>query len=268
MTSEKKKIKINEQKRVHRVWGSALALVSVLFGGTFGALDLSLAASGHEVNRDCFRIHLDEAIALNQERDPLYRAVSDGRSRAISSRLIGLEKLALLANRVLGLDRRARVYQNAGIPILCSEFVSMELTPKFRARSPRPWPSLNDFVPVDGAVLARTLRHELNKNGLEGLAAAVEAKLEELNHEPRFHCMVKHVLESLARTARLAPTHEAQAKALGLPSPRHLSDLFIWAQLQTLYDSADLDASAAPLQAEGIAILCQDVPPIEIPEKR
>lgn len=215
-----------------------------------------------DTNSYCMREHLEDAIRLNLERRPLYAAESDQRSLIISDHLISVERQALLFNRIFGFDRNALPYQTAGVRLLCAEFVSMQEVPPFQSRGVRPWPDLGTFVPIDGLILARQLRGAWKQGGLDGLIHEAEVTIERLASEPRFHCMVRHVLESVIRAARLAPHHDRKARRLGLQSPFPLSIDFTISQLQGLKDAADLDAAAAPLQADGIPILCQDVPAI------
>ncbi len=185
-----------------------------------------------EVNLDCFRTHIEEAIEINKARAPLYAASSGGRSRAISSKLIGLERTSLWGDTlVLGFDRKARPYNEAGVPILCAEMIPMAFAPAYVDRLPPPWPDIRSFSALDGAVLTRILRHELRNEGLQPMADLAERKLMELSAEPRFHCMSRHVLESLIRGARLAPGHDAQAERLGLASTAELSLSFVKAHL-------------------------------------
>ncbi len=80
--------------------------------------------------------------------------------------------------------------------------------------------------------------------------------------------MVRHVLESTARIAYLAPRHERIAKEKGLTkSPAGLSWKLVKLHLQALKLAGGLDTQAAPLQAAGVPILCRDVPPIETSPK-
>ncbi len=90
--------------------------------------------------RSCTREHLEEAITLNNERQPLYAALSNNQSIAISSALIEIEH-KLLRMAILS-DVVSYFYQKAGVPLLCDEYVSMSLTPKFSEKSAQPWPKL------------------------------------------------------------------------------------------------------------------------------
>lgn len=242
-----------------------LARAGMVLFACAGLFSFEPAAAG--VNEDCFKTHLLEAIGLNETRAPLYSAATNGRSLEISNKLIGLEKIFIMGNKLFGFDRRARPYNRAGIPVLCLEMMPMAQAPKYVERRPEPWPRLESFQALDGPVLARELAFALKDNGLRAMADLAEESLNVLLVEPRFHCMSRHVLESLIRTARLAPEHARKALRLGLPSTEKLSRSFAQSHLPMLSSAAELDAAAAPLQAEGIGILCQDVPPIPIPPR-
>ncbi len=208
----------------------------------------------------CFQRHLREAIQLNRERLPLYSRLTQGASERISRRLIWSERLALPVAWYV--DRRASRYLRAGIPLVCDEFVSMELTPGFRARSPAAPQPLTAFRAADTRDLRRAVRGSYRESGFPGVSAVLEAELRLLEEAPTYHCMLRHLLESALRIANLAPIQAARAEALGMDSPEGLSWLLLRLHLLTLADAARLDRIAAPLQAEGIPIICQDVPPI------
>jgi hypothetical protein len=205
----------------------------------------------------CFLTHMEEAIAINEERKPLYAALTDDESLKVSNALIRNERLARPVAVVF--DMRARSFQAAGIDIICDEFVSMELTPAFEAQSDVPSAA---FEKTSGYGLAWRLSTTFMRNGYAGLTSAVEEELAALAPTPEYHCMVRHILESILRAANLAPLHVREAELLGMDSPAAISRDFIAAQIATIPAAAGIDEDAAPIQARGIPIVCQDVPPI------
>lgn len=228
--------------------------MTFLVGG--GAADLP----GSVPAANCFRTHLREAIELNQERMPKYAALTGGASKSISRRLIWSERLALPPAWYV--DRRAAKYLRAGIPVVCDEFVPMALTPEFRERSPvEPLP-LADFRSPDTRRLRRAVETSFREGGFPAVSMAVERELHRLEETPTYHCMLRHLLESALRIANVAPVHAAEAAGIDMPTPEGLSWLMIRLHLMTFEEAARLDRMAAPIQAEGIPILCQDVPPI------
>lgn len=205
-----------------------------------------------------FELHLREAIALNRLRAPRYAALSDGASLPISRALIRQERMLLPLARWF--DRRAEPYHRAGVPLLLDAFVSMDHTPEWLPDCPRPAaaPRLRPRAWPMAWRLGRTLRRE----GLEGFCTAVEAELAALDAEPAYHAMLRHLLESAARIARLAPHHHRAARNRGLTGALRISTQLLRLHLLGLPPAARLDRRAAPLQARGIAILARDVPPI------
>ncbi|MFW5740585.1 MAG: hypothetical protein ACOC1F_09485 [Myxococcota bacterium] len=208
----------------------------------------------------CFQRHLQEAIELNEARRPKYSALTGGRSEAISDSLIQSEETSLVFAQHV--DEAAVEYQQAGIPIVCEEFVPMSGTPAFSERfafEPEP---LHAFEPMDADGLQRELEAAIAEGGYPALSALTEERLASLETPRAYHCMMRHMLESLRRVANLAPKHDARTKQLGLPSSLPLSEDMVRLHLLSIAGAAKLDEDAAPLQSEGVPILCQDVPPI------
>jgi hypothetical protein len=205
-----------------------------------------------------FERHLREALELNRKRSPLYAAITDGESLPISRSLIRMEWMLLPVARWY--DGRAEMYHIAGVPLLEDAFVSMTETPKFvRYREPRPQqPSKR----LDGTAIARGVRRAFRESGFEGASAKLEGELRCLDDEPSFHCMTRHLLESILRVAQLAHQHARAAAERGLSSPIGISTELLRIHLWGVPSAVRLDRRAVPLQQRGIAIICQDVPPI------
>ena len=203
--------------------------------------------------QDCFAEHLREAISLNELRRPLYAAATGGESDSVSRELIALERASLIFAKKL--DERARPYQDAGIGLLCDEFVSMTLTPTFRLGDASTAP----FRPRPLRLFHRTTR-ALRRGGYAALSGQLETELHDIPEGSA--CLTRHLLESTLRAANLAPGHAAGASNLGMESPDGLSRAFIFAQLASLPEAARLDRKAESLHAQGVPILCNDVPPI------
>jgi len=203
--------------------------------------------------------HMREALALNRARAPLYAELTRGRSRGISRTLVWAERAAIPVARYL--DWRAAEFQRAGIAVVCDDFVPMHDTPAFRPRADDP-PPLSAFAPADVRGLRRAVRRAYRAGGFAAASGALEGEVERLSAVPAFHCMTRHLLESALRVSNGAQRHAAEARARGIASPAGLSRTLLELHLGALGASARLDRRAAPLQAEGVPILCQDVPPI------
>lgn len=206
-----------------------------------------------------FESHLREAIALNRERSPRYVELSGGESRAISRALIGAEVLLLPFARWC--DRRAAPYHAAGIPVLESLFMPMASAPPFASASAAAF-GVRDARPPRAAEIRRRVGAAHRSGGFSKAADALDAELTMLAAEPRAEALVRHLLESARRLARLAPVHARHARERGMASPEPLLSLLLRMHLWGLGPAAALDRRARPLQERGIAILVQDLPPI------
>lgn len=233
-----------------------LVVASVTLAGSFA----TASAGTHE----CFRAHLREAIELNAERLPLYSALSRGRSEEISKRMISMEKLALTSSHFThDFDRPDRVYQWAGVHVMCENFVPMAKTPAFRPSFIDGAPSLSSFKDLKPLEMKRRLKTALREHGFEGVRREAEIWLAHLS-EPRLNCMMRHTLESIVRVATLAPRHAQKARTLSLPSPEKLERKLIESHWSLLVNVHWLDEKAARLQSEGLPILCNDVPSLAL----
>lgn len=211
---------------------------------------------------DCFRHHLEEAIALNKERTELYANLTAGGSRKISEALISMEKEMLFFNRyVMDYDRQSKPYEEQGIGVACDSYVPMSLTPPFRAQDPRGPITGPD---VDGrSVVSRWSLILALARGFDDFIVEGRRQLTEIQMQPRTNCLTAHFLESMIRIAALAPLHEAQAREAGLPSPQSIHRWMIRGHIFYLGESLRIDELAKPFQKQGVPILCQDLPPIE-----
>lgn len=203
--------------------------------------------------------HLEEAIALNTERRPLY-GEQDWRAYIVSTLLIWSEKWSLkfIAPKF---DQAARVYQEHGIALLCDEFIEMSKAPQFVARTQNP-PEIETYQPPNVKAVVSALRLAIESRSLNELQDASGFHLHLLESEPRFNCMTRHLLESVHRAAHLGPVHIQKAKEMGLPSPEDLIWDFITEHLNGIQYGVWTEKLAAQIQAKGIPIVCHDVPAI------
>lgn len=207
-----------------------------------------------------FALHIKEAIEINTERMPLYAKLTDGASLPLSRRLIRYEKLSLPFAALT--DRFARGFQKKGIKIVESEFVPMSLAPEFSERFPFEPEPLEQFRPVDGKKIARRIAVAKKQGGFAEISRVTAEELAKL-HEPRaYHCMMRHLLESILRISNLAPLHAEYAKKIGAKSPAGFSWYLVWSHLPLLKTGAEFDMAAAWIQSKGVPFLYQDLPPI------
>lgn len=188
-------------------------------------------------SRACFTEHLVDAIEQNVDRLVAYAWRSNGRSLPVSASLIAGE--AALLPVALAFDARARLV--LGPDGLCDLF-----EPMTRARAHVP---TSRAAELDVDDLAGTLRLHANERSFSAAAGFLDAELV----AGRQGCMLRHTLESARRTARTAELWDDAAA-------RDLFAALLDFHALGLQAVDDLDTRAAALHAEGLNILCDDVP--------
>lgn len=227
------------------------------------ALSIFISVVAVKSQAGCLAQHIHEAMELNKKRAPVYESLSEGQSQIVSKKLIWMEqKLSLVAPFA---DLWAAPYRRAGIPILCADFVDMSEVPAFKAFNPEGAESLDNFHAPDVVKLKRDLLNLYKAKAHGDLALYADAQIRELDKNPRYNCMVKHILESIRRIAALAPRYEQMAQQKNKFSPLSLSRMVLRSHILLLDESAQIDFHAAPLQADALPIVCQDVPHIPWP---
>lgn len=215
----------------------------------------SLISAKH---KGCISHHIHEAIALNSERLPLYAAASDGRSVAISQALLNLEKLVLATLPLI--EKPAEKYQERGIPLFCLDVVPMSDTPAFIERVET---SEDSYVAFDGLSLSLALARSVVTKNDSQLEYQLGEALAVLAENKRFNCLTRHLVESILRSVRLTPMYRQMSSEAGLRDPAYLLRILINTQISALGLASHLDAQAAGLNAEGIPVICNDLPHIE-----
>ena len=226
-------------------------------------LSISTISSGYA---NCFRNHVRDGRSLNSERKYQYASWAKKhnlkrQAKLVSNALMGIETLMLPMARYY--DYKARDYKQTGL--FCDDFIDMKETPKYTeayTQIPRvPFIKKLAFL----TTYEKEVRRLVKNNKWSEIR---EQSLEVLGHfpAPETHCMSRHFVESLGRIAALAPKHIQAAKEQGLDNPSELIASMLRFHLFGLDYAAKIDALAAPLQYEGIPIVCQDVPFISIPE--
>jgi hypothetical protein len=213
----------------------------------------------------CMADHLREAKEINSTRMPLYANLTDGESRKVSWTLIGSEAMGIPFAALM--ERLNNSLQEAGVNILCEDFVSMDRTPAFRPQqdgqplplkdfqSDRGWDEIGDFWRLG------------RSRSYAELARTTDVVLAELTLVPTYHCMYRHILESIRRAASKAENQLERARAKGLEKEaERVIDLLMTSQLAVLPLAMKIDDWSAPINARGIPIVCQDVPAIHATE--
>ncbi|QDK46177.1 hypothetical protein DOM22_13890 [Bdellovibrio sp. ZAP7] len=222
-----------------------------------------LSWAGAKDIRPCMTEHIREAMALNKERKPLYMKLSQGKSKPVSDKLIWLERKLMVA--VPFADAWAAPYQAVGIPIICQDLIEMSKTPKFQSRNSEGIDSLHNYRKPNITAIKSHLLELFKAKAYMSLAEYADSQIKDLEQAPRYNCMVRHILESIRRMAALTPVHERKALAKNMLSTEMLSRTVLRTHIILLKDFAEIDELAAPLQANALPILCQDVPYIPWP---
>jgi hypothetical protein len=209
-----------------------------------------------------FLKHFRDAIGLYEERRVLYSQISDGLSDVLFRRILFKQKLA--QPLAAALDLAARPYQKAGIPLLELDFVDMSSVPAFSERFPGIAPARSSFYVVRIGKVTRKFWKALGAADYSALEALALDEIKILSQEKRLNALYRHLIESLARMASLAPQYEAAAREKSMSSPRWILKSALALHIAFLREACRLDEKALELQCLGIPILVQDLPPIPL----
>lgn len=207
--------------------------------------------------------HLDEAIALNRSRRDDYASRTGGRSYLLSTALISLETISRPV--AAALDRQAKPFQRAGIPIVRADFVPMtglppaSAPPQYRnvaskAQTRELGRQLSDYRQALPKIRTTQDLHqvaELSYRMLDTIASTEQAT-------GSHFAMTKHVVESLGMAALNGLRWAAQSDGATLP----LTTKLVNAQELALASSLWIDKQAQRCHAKGVGIIVNDVPPI------
>lgn len=215
-----------------------------------------------------FALHLEEAIAINEGRMPIYAQLTHGKSKRISRKLIAWEKGLL--PYAYSLDRQAKKYQEEGIPIVQADFVPMdnllaaETPPTYSGQA-----SKATWVELSQALLyfkkdVRTAIKEENLYQVCYLVAGMIHRLEEIEQEGQCHfAMCKHLLESMGWIALNGITYIKLSEGKSFSLTKRL----IMSHLPAIKFHKTMDGPAQDIHVMGVGILVNDLPHIPFLEK-
>lgn len=215
---------------------------------------LSSYAKSYEKN--CFGHHIKESIKINMNRRSIYNELTNGRSNKVFTELLNGEHISLIP--ALFFDLRARPYQKKGIPLFCYEFMSMNAAPEFDPNN-RIYPQ-EEFEEFGWKSYKARLNYATKNRDLKAIKKISLEAIDELAAYPSYYCMLRHIFESIYRFAYFAPIQEKLALDKGLKSPMHLSLGMIKLQLLAVGSSYKIDKLSAPIQKDGIPLLCSELP--------
>ena len=213
-----------------------------------------------------FHQHIQDAIRINRQRRPTYDEMAGRPARRASDLLIRTEYLCLPF--ALFFDRRARRFNEAGIPIIQDDFVSME-----GIRDPHDPPTwTNRAGRGEFEALSAELREYQRclKDSVRtfDFAQAVretgqmltEVAERETRCEAHF-AMVRHMLEPIG----LAAVNAIRFAELSAGETRSLSRSLLLFEAKGMRTAATLDRRAQEVHALGVGIIVNELPAIPFP---
>lgn len=210
-------------------------------------------------------MHIKEAIQINKLRKVKYSALSNGKTKSLSSVLITSEKLTLPIAKYY--DRKGEMYNDNGIMVVKEDFVDMNLPDFDRPVNKRAtWTSkINDNLNV-------LIRDFMSKTKIdlksdkdlsiiydEGLKYYKSVK--EIEENNQVNCiMTKHVLESICLISKNGISYALQSNnnTVGISK-----GLIFWHKI-ALKNSVWLDRWGNKFHQKNIGILVNDMPEIII----
>lgn len=207
----------------------------------------------------CTVIHVREAMELNRERRELYRQDGNPDAARVLNKLIFLEKLMLPFSA--SLDRATRDLQLAGVSMWCEDLVPMHTVPEYQAFTEAPTQSYRPFEKNIRKALTKKLRNFKFSKRAELYNDIAKVITIDLN-DHSYNCLTRHFLEAAARSLLLSDKHYEQApSALKADVEKALEKLLGQLSL-ALGAASSIDEKAAQVQARGVPVLCQEMPPI------
>jgi hypothetical protein len=202
--------------------------------------------------------HLLEALEINSHRKPLYAKLSNNKSKRASNLLISAERLSILSS--FPLDNIAKYWQRRNVPVMVHEFISMSETPDFKETFDDDSGIYSTLPAFNTKLLQKDIMKVFKQKDYQKLAQFVDDKITETNEFPKHFCMVRHILESIRRSANLTPMHIKRAHELNVRSPELFCRYVLWLHIVSVHSSSLIDRWAFPVQKEGIPLIYQDVP--------
>ena len=216
----------------------------------------SFAGFTKSYDQNCFGDHIRESIVINSTRKPIYEKLTNGRSNKIFNFLIASERLSLVPASYY--DLKAREYQERGVPLYCYEFMSMTATPDFDPNN-RVIPK-EKFEVFDWKSYKKRLDVAIDRHDVDEIKRVSLEAVRALDAFPNYYCMLRHMFESIYRFAYFLPMQEEASIKAGLNSSAKLSMSMIKLQMLALVSSYKIDQWSAPIQQEGIPVLCSELP--------
>lgn len=217
----------------------------------------------------CFYRHLSDAIKVNEKRSGYYAEKTGDFSIDVSNELIGNEKLLKLTALII--DIRSQKFIKEGIPIVCGDFVEMDLIesketkPEYiKVASDAIFNKLDlSFQKVKKRMIDSNRQNDFESVGEMAYELLLEVKQIEEEEKSSF-CMTKHVIESLG----LAAIHAKQYSSDSLGQVNGLAQSFLKVKISGISSLVlEIDRGAQKSHNKGVGIVCNDVPKIPFIEE-
>lgn len=209
-----------------------------------------------------FRRHLIDAIQLNVYRKELYAELTNDESLHVSIQIVVWEKLALPVAWYF--DQIGDRFQRQGVPFIKAEMPDFSTVPEFAEE----YPAGIDFTEPYKGIPLKSLKYAIKRankqRNFQKVFDLCEFALMDLGMQEHLHCCLRYVLESIRKCAYEIHSHIALSRELKIEPPIRYTQQLIQAHLWIIEMARDLDIKAADIQNQGVPILFQDFPSIEI----
>ena len=204
--------------------------------------------------------HLREAMTLNDQRKPVYAALTGNKSVPVSEALVSFEQDLLM--KAYFIDLLAFPMQIQNIPIACNDLMSMQDIPQFHTVFAHGLPKKENYLAIDAQIVKRSFSKALAQKDFERIVQISDAWLVQIEKESRFNCLMHHFLESIRHFAGSARYYEKLEAQRNISGADFLSMKLINGQIDALDEVARIDRLAESVHMMGVPIICQDVPRI------
>ncbi len=219
-----------------------------------------LLFTGHAVAaQKCMVTHVREAMELNRVRRELYRQDGNHDAARIMNQLILLEKFMLPGSRKL--DRSVEQLQQHGVAMWCDDLTPMDRVSPYQNFSTPPELAYKAWPKKERKALTKRLRR-FRFEQRQQTYDAIKTTIETILADSHYHCLSRHFLEAMAHSIKQSQEHLDRA-------PEDLKEKVVRAVERLVRQTARamvfanmIDDNAAEIQARGVPVLCQEMPPI------
>ncbi|MCM0606927.1 MAG: hypothetical protein KA715_12625 [Xanthomonadaceae bacterium] len=200
---------------------------------------------------NCFTQHLREAMLVNETRGKTYSKLTHGKTNSISKELIFLDWIGTFASPYFD-SRSKKTLSKNDLPLLCEvipPFLPV-LQQEIKLNAPI---DLSEYRSFSVEKISRAIYSAHREGQLKKAQLEIQKIISDINQNTRFNCLTRQFLTSMDLLINVAHDSPSQgAQDLAWDSIR--------ASLYQLRLLSQIDRSAAPFQAQGIPIICAEIP--------